>query len=445
MLRLAPLLFLALAAPALAQQALEWEELPDSPYHPYRSEDVFFVGQQGVAVTGSGRAYRTTDGGATWEAPVQLNGYLRAAGFATPEVGWVGVLFNATQLYETRDGGVSYTDVTERIEPAVEGGICGIWVQDERTVWAVGQYSSPAYIVKTEDGGETWASRAMAPLVDELIDIRFFDDMHGLATGGIGPYADSRARIIGTDDGGVTWTERYTVPQDGPWSVGWKLTFPTRLVGYASVEKLAQPEDGLVLKTVDGGQTWQPVTIPGGRSLQGLGFLTPEVGWASGRGQTSMTTDGGQTWSLLEPTRAGLRTNATGPLIPGGQLDGDVNRFRFLGDSLAYAAGHRIYRLDVPRQVAAEALPEGEDGIAAVAPNPTGGRVQVAYRVAEAGEVRLDVFDVRGRRVASLVSGATAPGDHVAVWDPQNAAPGLYVVRMQSARGVSTRAVSVVR
>lgn len=443
--RLAPLLLFALAAPALAQAPLAWQELPASPYNSYRSEDVSFVGARGWAVTGAGRAYRTDDGGASWRPPVQLNGYLRATGFATPETGWIGVLFSPTQLYETRDGGLSYTDVTDRITPAVAGGICGIWVQDAQTVWAAGQYSSPAYIVKTEDGGATWTSRAMAPLVDELIDIRFFDSQHGLATGGTGPYGDSRARIIGTDDGGETWTERYTVPPGGPWSVAWKLTFPTRMVGYASVEQLAQPQDGLVLKTVDGGQTWQPITIPGGRSLQGLGFLTPEVGWASGRGQTTMTTDGGLTWAPLQPTRSGLRNNPDGPLIPGGQLDGDVNRFRFVGDSLAYAAGHRIYRLDVPRPVAAEALPGGADGLASVSPNPSRGSVQVAYRVAEAGTVRVSVFDVRGRRVASLLSGTAAPGNHVATWDVGDVAPGLYVVRMQSERGVWTRAVSVVR
>ena len=355
------------------------------------------------------------------------------------------MLFNPTQLYETRDGGVSYTDVTDRITPAVAGGVCGIWVQDEQTAWAVGQYSSPAYILKTEDGGATWTSRAMAPLVDELIDIRFFDDMHGLATGGIGPYADSRVRIIGTDDGGETWTVRYTAPADSPWSVGWKLTFPTRMTGYASVERLAQPEDGMVLKTVDGGQTWQEMPVPGGRSLQGLGFLTPDIGWASGRGQTSMTTDGGLTWSPLQPTRENLRSFPDGPLIPGGQLDGDVNRFRFYGDSLAYASGHRIYRLDVPRAVSAEASADGAEGFVSVAPNPSRASVQVAYRVAAAGDVRLDVFDVRGRRVASLVRGAQAPGDHVATWNPRRAAPGLYVVRLQSARGVWTRSVSVVR
>lgn len=422
------------STPAAAQAVPAWHELADSPYHGYRSEDVVFVGRRGWAVNGSGGVWRTDDGGDTWAQTANLFRYLRAATFPTPDIGWVGVLFNETQLYETRDGGLTFTDITARIQPALARGqgLCGMWALDAQTVYAVGQYSSPAYIVKTTDGGATWTQTPMAPLVDELIDVRFFDAQHGLAIGGTGPYDDSRARIIGTDDGGQTWTARHTVAD--PKTVGWKFTFPTRLVGYASVERLGgAATDALVLKTVDGGQTWAEIRVPDNASLQGIGFATPELGWVSGRGRTSVTTDGGRTWAPVTPTSAG------------GQLDGDINRFRFYGDSLAYAAGHKVYRLRLPRSTASEDIAGAEaEGIAAVAPNPSRGPVRIAYRVAAPGAVRLEVFDVRGRRVAVLVDRPEAPGEHVAVWEPEAASSGLYVVRMQAGRGVWTRAVSVV-
>lgn len=435
---LSTLAVVAVAAAPSAQPSAVWEVLDASPFNSYRSEDVFFVGpQRGWAVVGvgGGRAYRTLDGGATWSQPVVLNGYLRATGFATVDTGWIGVLFSqTTKLYETRNGGASYADITARIQPALPPGvgICGIWVVDAQTVYAVGQYSSPAYIVRTTDGGLTWTSRAMAPLVDELIDVRFFDAQNGLAIGGTGPSNDSRARIIGTNDGGQTWTVRHTVP--GVYGVGWKLTFPSRLVGYASVEQLsgATGVDAIVLKTVDGGQTWTEIRVPGGESLQGIGFVTPEVGWASGRGRTSRTTDGGLTWAQLPPTGQ-----------PGGQLDGDINRFRFY-DGVAYAAGHKIYRLDTRGFTAGEDGAEGDEGLTVLAPNPARGPVRIGYRVAAAGAVRVDVFDVQGRRVATLVDGPSAPGDHVATWVPAGVAAGLYVVRMRAGTSVWTRSVSVV-
>ncbi len=443
---LALVLLAAASAGASAQSPRVWAELPASPFHGYRSEDVAVVGPRVWAVNGSGQAWRSDDRGDTWAQTFQdPYSYFRALAFPTATTGWIGVLFNQqARLYETRDGGATYANVTARIRPAIAGGICGLWALDDRTVWAVGQYSSPAYVVKTTDGGATWTSTALAPLADELIDVRFFDALHGLATGGTGPYGTSRARIIGTDDGGATWTVRHTVTAAN--TLGWKLTFPTRLVGYASVEHLDGAADALVLKTVDGGQTWAEMTIPGGGTLQGLGFATPDVGWASGRGRTSVTTDGGLTWANLPPTRfEGDPPHQT--QVPGTGLDGDVNRFRFVGDSLAYAAGHKIYRLRGRFPTAAGDAPAAPDapladGLAGVFPNPARGPVTVSYRTATASPVRIDVVDARGRTVATLVDAAVAPGEHVATW-AAGVAPGVYVVRMRAAGGVSTLRVAV--
>ncbi len=422
------------SAGASAQSPLAWDVLPTSPFHGYRSEDVAVVGPRVWAVNGSGQAWRSDDRGDTWtQTFADPASYFRATAFPTAQTGWIGVLFNPqARLYETRDGGTTYANVTSRITPAVPGGICGLWALDDQTVWAVGQYSTPAYVVKTTDGGATWTSTALAPLADALIDVRFFDALHGVASGGIGTYADSRARILTTDDGGATWTVRHTVTDI--YSVAWKLTFPTRLVGYASVETFGGAADARVLKTVDGGITWTELTIPNGGSLQGLGFATPEVGWASGRGRTSVTTDGGLTWAPLPTTQNG------------GQLDGDVNRFRFVGDSLAYAAGHKIYRLRGRFPTAGtDAAPDAPlaDGLAGVFPNPARGPVTVAYRTATASPVRIDVVDAQGRTVATLVDAGVAPGDHVATWGA-DVAPGVYVVRMRAASGVSTLRVAVV-
>ncbi|HEX9950363.1 MAG TPA: T9SS type A sorting domain-containing protein [Rubricoccaceae bacterium] len=447
MIRRLTLTVLAALVPALAeaQTVPQWQELASSPYNSYRSEDVFFIGRRGWAVNGTGGAWRTDDGGDTWAQTANLFRYLRATTFATPEIGWIGVLFSPVQLYETRNGGATYTDITSRIQPALPSGmgICGMWTVDAQTVYAVGQYSTPAYIVRTTDGGQTWTSRAMAPLVDALIDIRFFDAQHGLAIGSVGPQSDSRARIIGTDDGGATWTVRHTVSNLN--AIGWKMTFPTRLVGYASVERFTNDPDGqtdaVVLKTVDGGQTWAEIRVPDGGSLQGIGFATPDLGWISGRGLTSVTTDGGASWARLPPTRTG--PNA--PITPGGQLDGSVNRFRFYGDSLAYAAGFKIYRLRgrFPTVVTDTPVADAPDGLVAVYPNPSVGPVTVAYRTSAAGPVTLDIVDVRGRTVAVLVDETVAPGEHTAAWTPARTAPGVYVVRLRTALGVTTRRIAV--
>ena len=201
-------LAILLSASAFAQQAPEWELLPNSPFNGYRSEDVFFVdADNGWAVIGSGggRVYRTTDGGDNWKNTSNPNGYLRSTGFASSTKGWVGVLNSSARLYETNDGGFTMTDVTSRIQPSIPGGICGIWVVNDQIAYAVGQYNGPAYVIKTTDGGQTWASTDLTLYVDTLIDVYFFDELHGLAIGGLGELTGAIVpRIIGTDDGGAT-------------------------------------------------------------------------------------------------------------------------------------------------------------------------------------------------------------------------------------------------
>jgi hypothetical protein len=71
-----------------------------------------------------------------------------------------------------------------------------------------------------------------------------------------------------------------------------------------------------------------------------------------------------------------------------------------------------------------------------VSPNPTrGDRVGIDYVVSHAGNVRLDVVDVQGRRVQMLDFGAKNAGLHRAIWNGRNdrgpVNAGLYFVRYQ--------------
>lgn len=417
------LFILALVVPfgAQSQVAPEWTLLPDSPFHGYRSEDVFFIDAEfGWAVNGDGEVHRTTDGGDTWTFMEGLPGYARATGFANRSTGWVGLLFTDDVLFETLDGGESFTNITSRIQASVPGGICGLWVVNDQVVYGVGQYSGPAYIIKTADGGQTWTYSSLSPELGLAVDVRFFDADHGFVVGGGGGL-----RIIETTDGGDTWTIRHTSSQPGIW--GWKLSFPTPLVGYASAE--GGSGTSLVAKTVDGGLTWTDLSIPNGGSLQGLGFLTPEIGWASGRGTTSVTTNGGQTWEQIS-------------------LDGDINRFRFLGDSLGYAAGHQIYRLG-PLPVSIAGSPdETALGIESIAPNPTSGPATITYRLNRAGDVRITIFDLLGRIVGELDQGTRSAGRQFAVWTPESRgrrlSAGTYLLRLQTDDGSWSRLVAVV-
>jgi hypothetical protein len=77
-----------------------------------------------------------------------------------------------------------------------------------------------------------------------------------------------------------------------------------------------------------------------------------------------------------------------------------------------------------------------------LSPNPFHGQTTVSWTVPASGRVRVDVFDVTGRRVATLVDGVQARGVQSARLEGVPA--GVYFVRMDTGGKVSTaKAISL--
>ena len=72
-------------------------------------------------------------------------------------------------------------------------------------------------------------------------------------------------------------------------------------------------------------------------------------------------------------------------------------------------------------------------------PNPFNPKTVIRYQVAEAGPVRLDVFDVLGRTVTVLVDDVRAAGTHTATLDARHLPSGLYLYRLQAGSTVLAR------
>lgn len=80
-----------------------------------------------------------------------------------------------------------------------------------------------------------------------------------------------------------------------------------------------------------------------------------------------------------------------------------------------------------------------------VAPNPVRGRTLIRYALPSETHVRLDVYDVMGRRVATPVDGRQDAGAHVVPFDASDLAPGTYVYRVTSGSQSKTGRLTVVR
>lgn len=83
-------------------------------------------------------------------------------------------------------------------------------------------------------------------------------------------------------------------------------------------------------------------------------------------------------------------------------------------------------------------------------PNPFNPMTVVAYQVPEAIQVRLDIFNVLGQRVYTLVNAEQVPGRYEVVWNGrddtrQAMASGVYLYRMQAGTFVETRTMLLVK
>ncbi len=79
-------------------------------------------------------------------------------------------------------------------------------------------------------------------------------------------------------------------------------------------------------------------------------------------------------------------------------------------------------------------------------PNPSAGSSTVRFQLARPGAVRIDVYDVQGRRVQTIADRQFQPGAHDLPWDASSLAAGTYLYRlMVDGELVATKRATVVR
>jgi subtilisin len=78
-------------------------------------------------------------------------------------------------------------------------------------------------------------------------------------------------------------------------------------------------------------------------------------------------------------------------------------------------------------------------------PNPFASATTLRYSLPRAADVRLEVFDALGRRVATLAAGEQAAGTHEVTWEVSSLASGVYIARLVAADAVETQRLTLLR
>ena len=75
-------------------------------------------------------------------------------------------------------------------------------------------------------------------------------------------------------------------------------------------------------------------------------------------------------------------------------------------------------------------------------PNPFTSSTTISFELVESGDVRLDVYDLSGRSIVTLVEGSRVTGTHSVPLDAVGMTSGVYLIRLvTSSQSITTRAV----
>jgi photosystem II stability/assembly factor-like uncharacterized protein len=166
-------------------------------------------------------------------------------------------------------------------------GLFGVAIRPDNSIYIVG---SKALLMVSTDQGKTWTQR----LIKERLGSDLFQDRDLYAirfgpSGKAGWIVGEDGIIMHTEDGGDTWSKQGSGTE--------KNLF--KLVALDDQNVIVTGADGTILRTTDGGKTWQSIKSPKAVTIFDVKFLDKNNGWAVGEFSTILnTTDGGQTWTL---------------------------------------------------------------------------------------------------------------------------------------------------
>ena len=78
-------------------------------------------------------------------------------------------------------------------------------------------------------------------------------------------------------------------------------------------------------------------------------------------------------------------------------------------------------------------------------PNPFNQRTVITYHVPTSGAVKLEIFDLSGRRVASFLEPVEEMGSHSIIWEAFRASSGIYFYKLTTAAHSLTRKMMLLR
>ncbi|AUO08666.1 VPS10 domain-containing receptor SorCS3 [Paenibacillus jamilae] len=155
-----------------------------------------------------------------------------------------------------------------------------------------------------------------------IADFHLIDNNKGLVWG----VTHNELRLYDTHDGGKTWNNispSENVQFQDKLEYGKDISFTDSRHGWVVRQNLDQTAT-VILRTSDGGQSWDVSALPSGDHVSSIQYVNPTTGWIMAyiklneQDQQKMlyhTTDGGATWNKVAQS-SGMTSNKSGSGLP---------------------------------------------------------------------------------------------------------------------------------
>jgi photosystem II stability/assembly factor-like uncharacterized protein len=396
--------------------------------------------------------YKSTDGGQSWQQSFDgLNDFLAYEIRIAPSNASV-IYASGNGVHRSTNGGANW-----RYMGGVAYSPMAIDPVDPSVLYGSNPFSLVNHsIFRTIDGGRTWS---VLRTISSATQIPFIEiDLSPQRA----VYTSTSNQFLRSYDLGESWEEIPvpTIPRSlaiapdnpdllfiGTWEGVYKSTDrgqTWQLLGFADARRnvsiLLDPKDSQTVylriddlgfyKSTNGGEDWAEKN----NGLMGRHWVAPtainptnpqEIFLATENG-IFRTTDGGENWYPLSPAPPSDTVATMSIDANGGTL--------FIGSS--HFTG--VYKLDLVTSVA-----EGRDmqlpqsfSLSQSYPNPFNPVTSIEYSLPQASVVRLEIYDVLGRKARTLVNAQQSAGWHRMVWDGKNnagktAPSGVYICSLK--------------
>jgi photosystem II stability/assembly factor-like uncharacterized protein len=308
---------------------------------------------------------------------------------------------------------------------------------------AAAGYGADRYLYLSEDNGISWAEISNT-VIHDIYDTGGTLVAAGDIAGTVNPRIEVSKFII-SEDGGRTWN-RIEISHNDEYV---HSLYANDDIWLAAVN-VQNPE---LYISDDFGQTWEQI-LEGDFSINSITRIGTHIyigtsdglKKGSGNGSDWVTDLPGQNISHLISSGRHLFYTIDDNLF---QLDtetaaiskitddeaGTINRLKIRGDSLYVASETGLWSMDVselPTSILEEKELVQQVNLEQNYPNPFNPITTISFRIQQSENVELQIFDMLGRRVETLVNERRTAGVHTVSFDASGLSSGAYIYRLNT-------------